>query len=1349
MLSCARVGEARERRVERALKVFISSPEDVRPERLIAERVVERLGREFAYHFRIEPVLWEREPLVATHHFQEKIIPPHDTDIVVVILWSRLGVTLPPDKFPGPISKKPVTGTEWEFEDAVASYREHQLPDLLLYRKRAPITASLDDEAALELQRTQKRLVDEFMRRWFLDQDAKSFTAASREFASTAEFEELLETHLRELLRRHLKEEPMVTGIRWTKEPFRGLLSFDYEHAPVFFGRTRARNELRELLARQAGRGSAFVLVMGASGSGKSSLVKAGLLPDLMLPGMVGKVALCRYAILRPSDAGEDLLAGLSRSLLSPTALPELEGLQYDARVLAELLRGAAGQAFLPLRQGLAKAASEAQLLPGAEARLVLIVDQLEELFTQERLAAAERDAFLRALDGLASSGLAWVIATMRSDFFDRLETTPALAALSAGEARYLLTPPSEAEIGQIIRQPAREAGLRFEVDPNGLSLDEKIREAAAKNPSALPLLSFLLDQLWQRRTAEGVLTFEAYERGLGGLEGALGRRAEEIFRKLLDGARPEARPALEKALTAVLHALVTVGQGAKGAVTARTAPLERFAFGTPARAVVDALLAPDARLLVVEGADSGAQIRVAHEALLTHWERARDQIAEDRRDLQLRARLEQSVALWEAAGPKDKESLLLQHGLPLAEGAELLGRRPEALAPEVKAFVEQSVRADRAQRERRLRRAWAVAGVTALLAVAAAGFGWWGYRNSLVAEQRRLEAEARRADAERNFDAALDAANSLVLDVAQGLRTLGRGSVPQTRAILARAEAIYAELVKTAPGNPQLEFQRAQMLVALSDTYQDLGESGEALSRARQAQQIMEQLAAAKLENEGVLNQLSITHERIGDVLQDQGDLKGAIAEYRSALELDERLAKKSPDNRVWQRDVSVMRNKVGDMLLATGEREAALAEYRAGLDIAKRLAEAKPEDGEAQRDLSISEIIVGGALLDRGDAAGALVQFQAALEIRKRLVQKDPENATWQRDLAVAHGRLGDATSVQGDLKGALAEYREALAITERVAARDVGNTVWQRDLSIVHNRVGNALWTQGDVPGALAEYRAGLDIIRRLAAKDPGNALWQRDLAVSHNKVGDALRAQADLSGALAEFRAALAISDRLASASPESISWQHDLAVSHGRVGDVLSDQRDYPAALIEYRADLAIVERLIASGRVDLSFSVDVSVMRNRIGDVLRAQGEKQGAQAEYRKSVEVMEALLASDSGNMVWVRNLSIAHNRLGAALVDLGDFQGALSEFRAGLELAQRLRAKDPSNTVWLHDLVFSYELVGDTLRDSGDKEGAREPYRAALAVIEGELARDPQNSQWQRDLATVRARLEGVGG
>ena len=101
-----------------------------------------------------------------------------------------------------------------------------------------------------------------------------------------------------------------------------------------------------------------------------------------------------------------------------------------------------------PIRQALGEAGRAAGLSEAGEARLAIVVDQLEELFTQDGCHAAEREAFVTALEALAKSGLVWVVATMRSDFFDRLETLPALAALSDGEGRYLLLPPDEAEIG-------------------------------------------------------------------------------------------------------------------------------------------------------------------------------------------------------------------------------------------------------------------------------------------------------------------------------------------------------------------------------------------------------------------------------------------------------------------------------------------------------------------------------------------------------------------------------------------------------------------------------------------------------------------------------------------------------------------------------------------------------------------------------------------------------------------------------------------------------------------------------------------------------------------------------------
>jgi hypothetical protein len=449
------------------------------------------------------------------------------------------------------------------------------------------------------------------------------------------------------------------------------------------------------------------VLVFGASGSGKSSLVKAGLLPDLTLPGMIARIGLVRRAVMRPSDSGGDPLARLAAAILSPTALPELAGLHYTPERLRTLLAKPPEEAHLPIEQGLAEASKTANLAETADARLVIVVDQLEETFTIDGLGEEEREGFVAALDKLAKSGLIWIVATMRSDFFDQLETSAglALARLAVNEARYQLLPPNEAEIGQIIRQPAQEAGLRFELDAaSGLSLDEAIRQAAGAR-GALPLLSFLLDQLWQKRTDTGLLTFAAYQE-LGGLEGAIGRRAEEVFK-----ARPAA---VQKELVPLLRALVTM-RGATA--TARAAPLSLFVVGSPRRTLVDAFLDPEARLLVSDSDGGGAQLRLAHEALLTSWPRARDQIAADTRDLELRGRLEEEAKQWRLATRREKKGRVRPAGLPLKEARALIVRWGSELPTEIREFVTAS---QHASWWRRLRLGTMVAGAVVALPVIA-----------------------------------------------------------------------------------------------------------------------------------------------------------------------------------------------------------------------------------------------------------------------------------------------------------------------------------------------------------------------------------------------------------------------------------------------------------------------------------------------------------------------------------------------------------------------------------------------------------------------------------------------------
>ena len=107
---------------EGVIQVFISSPGDVGEERLRAAIVVRRLKREFQWSFDVKAVLWEFETMLAQGHFQDIVEKPSDSEIFVMVLWSRMGTPLPEDRYHGADGRKPVTGTEWEFEDALSSY---------------------------------------------------------------------------------------------------------------------------------------------------------------------------------------------------------------------------------------------------------------------------------------------------------------------------------------------------------------------------------------------------------------------------------------------------------------------------------------------------------------------------------------------------------------------------------------------------------------------------------------------------------------------------------------------------------------------------------------------------------------------------------------------------------------------------------------------------------------------------------------------------------------------------------------------------------------------------------------------------------------------------------------------------------------------------------------------------------------------------------------------------------------------------------------------------------------------------------------------------------------------------
>ncbi len=345
----------------RRLRIFLSSPGDVIATREIAALTIERLAQDYARFFAIEPYLWEYEAMVASGHFQDSIEPPSAFDIVVLIVWSRLGTPLPERtkvrEYHGIDGRTPVTGTEWEYEEALKAAQDVGTPDLLVYRSREDARIGTLDTARRRRAIEQLEDLDRFWSRHFANQG--SFLGAYTEYASGAEFASAFEKHLRKLIEKRIAPEASVShesGTRiWTQAPFRGLEAYEFQHAPIFFGQDDALAKAMVRLVANATAGSPFLLVLGASGSGKSSLVKAGIVPKLFVPRRIPGVAFLRRVMFRPSDAqeGEDLFDALARRLTTQVSadegLSELVGPGQSVAGLAAHLRNATAEPAYPI----------------------------------------------------------------------------------------------------------------------------------------------------------------------------------------------------------------------------------------------------------------------------------------------------------------------------------------------------------------------------------------------------------------------------------------------------------------------------------------------------------------------------------------------------------------------------------------------------------------------------------------------------------------------------------------------------------------------------------------------------------------------------------------------------------------------------------------------------------------------------------------------------------------------------------------------------------------------------------------------------------------------------------------
>jgi len=341
-----------------------------------------------------------------------------------------------------------------------------------------------------------------------------------------------------------------------------------------------------------------------------------------------------------------------------------------------------------------------------------------------------------------------------------------------------------------------------------------------------------------------------------------------------------------------------------------------------------------------------------------------------------------ESVRRWAEAGGSASSGLLLRS--PVLEEAErwIASRPANAPAPTqaTQDFIAASRRA--ATRRRNILTGSLAAGL-----VIAIGLAGWAYRERGIAiEQRGL--------AERNFAAAKSTVDSVVFDMAQGLRDVEGMRADTVRRILGRAETAVNELASRTGNDPQVRQSQSAMDTMFARTYLRLGAIKLAASYAEKGNAVARSLLAAQPGDAERRQDLALNLHAVGEIAEARGDLSAALAAYRESLDIMHALAAKDPANAFHQSNLLVSLNKTGKVLAQQGDLAGALAMHREELGIDRTVAAKDPSDNARQRDLSVALTFVGDLMARQGDLNGGLVAFRESLAIARALAAKDPDN-------------------------------------------------------------------------------------------------------------------------------------------------------------------------------------------------------------------------------------------------------------------------------------------------------------------------------------------------------------------
>ncbi len=789
----------------------------------------------------------------------------------------------------------------------------------------------------------------------------------------------------------------------YLRNPFRGLEHFEFADHSIFFGRdAEVRDVVSQLLRREVA-GVPGLLIEGSSGSGKSSFLRAGVLPTRVNPRSQSEA-------VQEAIARAPVTSGVGQTIWRPANLPPGAD---EQKIVTEICHS---WSRIPefhngmLNDGIAALDSLAerrrQCWPSTN-RFVWLIDQFEELFNLG-LNAAVIDAFGQFLLTLQADGV-WVLASIRADAVAKFKEYESLRKIfGANEGQYYLATLNGPALDEVIERPAMAANLTFGVGLDGKPLDQQLREDCYSEKDSLPLLQFTLNELYLSRSGNE-LTLESYQQ-LGGLAGSIATAAQSVL---------SAEPKSQQAIHRLFRSLVTVDEA--GRSTRRYAPISDISADALQYSLLTRLIA--ARLCVTDQRDGQPVVAFAHDTLLHSLPPLTDWLAQETSLLQVRDAAQRETREWQKnheadawLAPADK--LIAFQAL---EDAGIF------LPKAVRAFIERSRR--RVRRSTRVKQG-VMAGIV-ILAITATTFGvrFRLERDAAVRSEHRAQVEAQTA---------LDTSDFLVKLFKVVDPSESRGSSITAREILDRGAA---QIQSRLPGEPLV---KARLMRTIGEVYGSLGLKAK-------SQPLIED-ALAEISRPGVADDIDIARAKkaMGGMLAAREDYKKAESFLLDAMRTFD-------SHTELVRDSTLIRGDLGFLYWSSGNY------VQAQLLLEDALKRANKSFGRQSEEVASILTSLGITLRDLGNPREGLRFLEESTEIYKEVFGEDyiwyamgretigetyrwlgryPEAksnlavsvAIMERVLGPNHELLGVALQSLGAVESDLGEYSEAAVTLKR---------------------------------------------------------------------------------------------------------------------------------------------------------------------------------------------------------------------------------------------------------------------------------------------------------------------------